>query len=940
VRFTIALGLLAASFVSAAGYSYVAIDPPNHLSTTPMAINDSRVVVGTYIEPASGVSQTGGFMWNAATGVFTSIDFPGSNYTSDPGAANTTTAVTGINNSGAMTGWANIPLSETSTVMNLGFIYSGGTYQTFTVPGGYVTAPSAINNLSQVVGYYLSNIILHTRKAQGFLYSGGTFTTIDYPTALTTQLNSINDTGVITGVATLLNSQSQCFTYSGGTYTLIDLSAFPNYYCSAAAINNSGVLALTLNPNSGLGPSIAVVGSNGNFTAVNVTGSTNNIANGLNSAGDVAGTELAGGVSHGFAAFASFNPAALVSLYPAGIAQAGPSFTLIVNGTGFLSGATVKWNGAPLSSTFVNSTQLTATVPATLIASPSTTGALVTVSNPSNGTVTGALDIVVTGQCTTGFANGYACPAIGSLDPESALPGSPTFTLNIAGTGFDTYATVYWNGTPLATSWVAANASSANAQTANQISATVPANLVATAGTALITVIDFGGTLSNAVPFGVGSAGGGGTGGGAGGIGGTGGSGGSGGNGGSGTTGGSGNPNITSLSPNTGAVGGPGFTLTVNGTNFVGGATVQWNGGLLATSFVSSMQLTATVPANDLASSGTANIQVQNLFGSSSNVIGFQVGSGSTGTAGPVITNLSPAQTTAGGAAFTLTVTGTGFASGAVVTWNSTALATTFVSATQVTAAVPASLIATAGTANITEANSGGPNSNAAVFTTTSAGLDFTSALRIADVLDGAGWSTTFIIQNVDSVPVNYAFNFWTDAGTALALPFASGAPGTLSGTLGVGGITYVSTAGISPTLIQGWAEAAASGNIAVAALFRYTAPGVPDSQGSVNATLSGSNIYMPFDNSAGYMTGVAMANTNATQPLSISMIFRTDTGTQSTGQITLPPHSHSAFVLASGFPTTAGVRGSIQFITSTPDLTVLGERFTPSLSFTTLNPF
>jgi hypothetical protein len=277
-----------------------------------------------------------------------------------------------------------------------------------------------------------------------------------------------------------------------------------------------------------------------------------------------------------------------------------------------------------------------------------------------------------------------------------------------------------------------------------------------------------------------------------------------------------------------------------------------------------------------------------------------------------------------------------------VVSWNGTALATTLVSATQVTAAVPANLIATAGTANVTEANSGGANSNAAVFTiiTASGGLDFTSALRVADVLDGGGWSTTLIIQNEDSVPVNYAFNFWNDAGTAFALPFASGAPGTLSGTLPVGGVVYAPTAGLSASLMQGWAEAAASGKIAVSALLRFTSPGVPDSQGSVNAALSGSNIYVPFDNTSGYITGVAMANTNATQPLSISMIFRTDTGTQSTGQITLPPHAHSAIVLANSFPATAGVRGSIQFITSTPDLTVLGERFTPSLSFTTLNPF
>ncbi len=68
---------------------------------------------------------------------------------------------------------------------------------------------------------------------------------------------------------------------------------------------------------------------------------------------------------------------------------------------------------------------------------------------------------------------------------------------------------------------------------------------------------------------------------------------------------------------------------------------------------------------------------------------------------------LVPAAALPGGAGFTLTVNGTGFASGAQVRWNGTALATTFVSASQLTASVPASKIATAGTATITVTNPG-----------------------------------------------------------------------------------------------------------------------------------------------------------------------------------------------------------------------------------------
>src|SRR5205807_6465740 len=54
------------------------------------------------------------------------------------------------------------------------------------------------------------------------------------------------------------------------------------------------------------------------------------------------------------------------------------------------------------------------------------------------------------------------------------------------------------------------------------------------------------------------------------------------------------------------------FTLTVNGTNFVNGATVNWNGTPLSTTFVSSTQLTATVPASLIATAGTASITATN----------------------------------------------------------------------------------------------------------------------------------------------------------------------------------------------------------------------------------------------------------------------------------------------------------------------------------------
>jgi hypothetical protein len=71
-------------------------------------------------------------------------------------------------------------------------------------------------------------------------------------------------------------------------------------------------------------------------------------------------------------------------------------------------------------------------------------------------------------------------------------------------------------------------------------------------------------------------------------------------------------PLVNQLTPASVAPGGPSFTLTVNGAAFVAGATVQWNGHLRSTTFVSSTQVTATIRSSDIATAGTATIRVKN----------------------------------------------------------------------------------------------------------------------------------------------------------------------------------------------------------------------------------------------------------------------------------------------------------------------------------------
>lgn len=79
------------------------------------------------------------------------------------------------------------------------------------------------------------------------------------------------------------------------------------------------------------------------------------------------------------------NPVPLVyqPLVPSATAPGGPAFNLTVNGTGFVSGATVEWNGSARATTFVSSTQLTAAISASDISTAST--ATITVVNPTPG---------------------------------------------------------------------------------------------------------------------------------------------------------------------------------------------------------------------------------------------------------------------------------------------------------------------------------------------------------------------------------------------------------------------------------------------------------------------------------------------------------------------------------------------------------------------------
>lgn len=291
-------------------------------------------------------------------------------------------------------------------------------------------------------------------------------------------------------------------------------------------------------------------------------------------------------------------------------------------------------------------------------------------------------------------------PVLQSLSPASAAAGGPGFTLWVNGTGFASGATVLWNGSARSTSFFSST----------HVRAAIPASDIAAGGTAQVSVANPGGTPSGALAFTI--------------------------------TGGGGSPpppppppppsgpapELQSISPTSAAAGGPGFTLWVNGTGFASGATVLWNGSARSTSFFSSTHVRAAIPASDIAAGGTAQVSVANPGGAPSGALPFTISGGGGGSpppppppppSGPVpeLQSTAPTSATAGGPGFTLWVNGTGFASGATVLWNGAARSTSFFSSTHVRAAIPASDIAAAGTAQVSVVNPGGTPSGALRFT-------------------------------------------------------------------------------------------------------------------------------------------------------------------------------------------------------------------------------
>jgi trimeric autotransporter adhesin len=170
--------------------------------------------------------------------------------------------------------------------------------------------------------------------------------------------------------------------------------------------------------------------------------------------------------------------------------------TLTVNGTNFVNGAVVNWNGSAHATTFVSSTQLTASVLATDIAFPGTAGVSVSSASGTSNTMPFTLTTPATSlppPSVTSISQSLfqMVPPVGTANSVPA--GSPSFTLTVNGSSFVPCSVVNFGGTPKATSYVGPT----------QLNATISAADVFTAGSVNVTVFTLmpGGGTSAPIVF-------------------------------------------------------------------------------------------------------------------------------------------------------------------------------------------------------------------------------------------------------------------------------------------------------------------------------------------------------------------------------------------------------------------------------------------------------
>jgi uncharacterized protein (TIGR03118 family) len=212
-----------------------------------------------------------------------------------------------------------------------------------------------------------------------------------------------------------------------------------------------------------------------------------------------------------------------------------------------------------------------------------------------------------------------------------------------------------------------------------------------------------------------------------------------------------------------------------------------------------------------------------------------------------------------------------------------------------------------------------------------------------AQVASGGGWKTTMTLINLSAATVNAQINLYADNGNPLSLAMtfpefgASMTASSVNVTLTPNDSIVIQSGGSAGAVAVGWADVQASGTLTGYATFAATPAGGVPSEGTVNLDTRLSNsLVLPYDNTNGDQTALAIANQSGTAQ-SVTVTLFDQTGAQlSSTKMNLPAFGHSSFFVGSQFTQTANQLGIIQF-QSAAGLTGIGLRFSPAGTFTSI---
>jgi hypothetical protein len=247
-------------------------DVPKAATTTPLGINDRGEIVGNYTD-ASGTTH--GFLRTAA-GAYKTIDPAGS----------LATGLDAISPTGVAVG---VSVQSGGTIV---FTYKNGVYKTIINGGSAI--PVGINAHGSVAGYYEPP---HQNETS-FLYENGTATTIPISNVTYAQSFGINKHTVVVGQVATTQHQEFGFRYKNGKVKVFGPPSYTDSFFTG--VNDLDVIVGAAFTTSGA--SSGFVYDNGDFSFLNIAGMAGVGGIGINNAGVVIGDYSDNNVAKGFLA--------------------------------------------------------------------------------------------------------------------------------------------------------------------------------------------------------------------------------------------------------------------------------------------------------------------------------------------------------------------------------------------------------------------------------------------------------------------------------------------------------------------------------------------------------------------------------------------------------------------------------------------------------------